>query len=127
MRSIPVDTSKVQFIGTGKVAERAEYVQLSDGSRKRSGNQAKDETTGLPVFVVDVLVNDPENNRAEIAGVKIAAAEAPQTQLGQPVQFRDLVAVPWVDDARRVQMSFRAAGIEIGGHGRGHKPAENAA
>lgn len=127
MRSIPVDTTKVQFIGTGKVAERAEYVQLSDGSRKRSGNQAKDETTGLPVFIVDVLVNDPENNRAEIAGVKIASAVAPETQLGQPVIFRDLVAVPWVDDARRVQMSFRASGIETQGHGRGHKPAENAA
>ncbi|MBN9274424.1 MAG: acetoacetate--CoA ligase, partial [Mesorhizobium sp.] len=38
------------LLGTGKVAERAEYVELSNGERRRSGNQAKDETTvSLPI------------------------------------------------------------------------------
>ena len=127
MRSIPVDTTKVQFIGTGKVAERAEYVELSNGERRRSGNQATDPDTGLPLYVVDVLVNDPEAQRAEIAAVKIPSATPPETQMGQPVNFRDLVAVPYVDNrSNRVAMSFRASGIDTG-HQRGGKPQENAA
>lgn len=115
MRSIPVDTTKVQFIGTGKVAERAEYVELANGERRRSGNQATDENTGLPLYVVDVLVNDPDSQRAEIAAVKIPSNVPPETQMGQPVNFTDLVAVPYVDNrSNRVAMSFRATGIDNG-------------
>ena len=73
MRTIPVDTTRITLIGTGKAAARAEYVELSDGSRKRSGNQAKDETSGMPMWVVDVLVDDDDADRAEVISVKVAS------------------------------------------------------
>ena len=113
MRFIPVDTSKIQFIGTGKAAARAEYVELSDGSRRRSGNQAKDVDSGMPLWVVDVLVDDPESDRAEVVGVKVADWNEPITPKWQPVRFKNLVAVPYVDQrSNRVGLSFRADGIE---------------
>lgn len=113
MREIPVDTSKVQFISTGKAAARAEYVELSDGSRRRSGNQAKDQDSGMPLWVVDVLVDDPDSDRAEVVGVRVASWDEPITAKWQPVKFRSLVAVPYVDrSSNRVALSFRAEGIE---------------
>jgi hypothetical protein len=122
MRTIPVDTNQITFIGTGKAAARAEYVELSDGSRRRSGNQAKDTESGMPLWVVDVLVDDPDSDRAEVIGVKVAAWEAPVTKLGQPVRFANLVAVPYVDQrSGRVALSMRADGIE------GAAPAAKAA
>ena len=112
MRTIPVDTSKVQFVGTGKAAARAEYVELSDGSRKRSGNQATDDN-GVPLWVVDCLVDDDEADRAEVVGVRVAAWDEPKTQKWQPVRFVNLVAVPYVDrGSSRVALSMRADGIE---------------
>jgi hypothetical protein len=112
MRTIPVDTTKIDFISTGKAAARAEYVELSDGSRRRSGNQAKDES-GMPLWVVDVFVDDPEADRAEVVGVKVASWDEPIPPKFQKVKFRNLVAVPYVDQrSNRVALSFRADGIE---------------
>ncbi|WP_214370667.1 hypothetical protein [Pseudonocardia sp. H11422] len=115
MRAIPVDTSRVQFIGTGKAAARAEYVELSDGSRRRSGEQAKDDH-GVPVWVVDVLVDDDESDRAEVVGVKVASYDEPRTEKWKPVRFVNLVAVPYVaQGTNRVALSMRADGIEGAG------------
>jgi len=108
-----VDTTRIQFIGTGKCAERAEYAELSDGQRRRTGQQAKDKDSGMPLWVVDVLVDDDEADRAEIAGVKVAAWEEPKTTKWQPVRFVGLVATPYVDQGtNRVKLSFAAQGIE---------------
>ncbi|MEK6441855.1 hypothetical protein [Pseudonocardia sp. T1-2H] len=113
MRNIPVDTNRPGFalIGTGKAAARAEYVELADGSRKRSGNQAKDDT-GVPVWVIDVLVDDPDADRAEVVGIRVSSWDEPKTAKWQPVRFVNLVAVPYVDQGGRVALSMRADGIE---------------
>lgn len=113
MRSIPVDVSRVSFIGTGKTASRAEYVELSDGSRRASGNQAKQEETGLPLWVVDVLVDDDTARRAEVVGVVVASYDEPVTQKWQPVRFRGLVATIYADRASgQAKVSLKAEGIE---------------
>lgn len=113
MRQIPVDTTRITFIGTGKAAARSEYAELSDGSRRRTGEQAKDKDSGAPVWVVDVLVDDDEADRAEVIGVKIASWDEPKTTKWQPVRFRGLVAVPYVDSGSgRSALSFRAEGID---------------
>lgn len=113
MRRIPIDTTRISFVGTGKAAERAEYVELTDGSRKRSGNQAKDQETGLPIFVVDVLVDDDEADRAEVIGVKILSKYPPETAKWQPVRFINLTAMAYTDQrSGRVAFSFTADGIE---------------
>lgn len=121
MRSIPVDTNRVALIGTGKSAARAEYVELSDGQRRRSGNQAKDDN-GVPVWVIDVLVDDPEADRAEVVGVRVSSHDEPTTEKWKPVRFKNLVAVPYADRSTgRVALSMRADGIE--GQAQAHKPA----
>jgi len=123
MRSIPVDTNRVSLIGTGKAAARAEYVELSDGSRKRSGNQAKDDS-GCPVWVIDVLVDDPDADRAEVVGVRVSSWDEPKTEKWKPVRFTNLVAVPYADRSTgRVALSMRADGVE----GQGHQAPQKAA
>ncbi|MEK6440122.1 hypothetical protein [Pseudonocardia sp. T1-2H] len=112
MRTIPVDMSRVSFIGTGKAVERAEYVELSDGSRKRSGNQAKDES-GVPLWTVDVIVDDDDAMRAEAVGVTIASHDEPRCEKWKPVKFRDLVATIYVEQGtNRAKVSLKASGID---------------
>lgn len=124
MRNLPIDTSRVAFIGTGKTAARAQYAELSDGSRRRVPDaQAKDDN-GVPLWVVDVLVDDPDADRAEVVGVRVASFDEPITAKWQPVRFKNLVAMPYVDrQSGRVALSFRADGIE----GAASKPAEHKA
>lgn len=113
MRAIPVDTNRVRFIATGKHAARAVYAELTDGSRKRVPDSHDKDENGCPMWTVDVLVDDPEADRAEVAGVKIASYEVPETRLGEEVRFIGLVAVPYVaQGTNRVAMSYRAEGIE---------------
>lgn len=110
MRLIPVDTARVRFVGTGKTAERAEYGELSDGSRRKTGNQDKNDA-GVPMWVVDVLVDDPDAARAEIAGVKVPSWDPPVTRLGAEVRFVGLCVKPWVQ-GNFVQLSWQAEGLE---------------
>lgn len=113
MRAIPVDTARVRFIATGKHAARAVYAELSDGSRRRVPDSHDKDDQGRPLWVVDVMVDDPEADRAEIAAVKVATYEVPETRLGDEVRFVNLVAVPYVAQGTgRVAMSYRADGIE---------------
>ncbi|MDN5918667.1 MAG: hypothetical protein L0I76_26820 [Pseudonocardia sp.] len=124
MRWIPIATDRIQFIGTGKVAEVAEYVELSNNERKRSGNQAKDLDSGMPMWVCDVMVFDPEAARAEVVGVKVAALDQPQTTMGQPVNFHNLRALGYVlNGANRVSYTFRADGLDQGHQKAGDKAA----
>jgi hypothetical protein len=120
MRRIPVDCTKVRFLGTGKVAERAKYAELSDGSRRRVPDQQETDDQGRPMWVVDVLVDDPDADRAEIASVKVASYDVPTTKLGELVRFVNLTALPYVlQGSNRVALSFAAESIEgIGQQGK---------
>lgn len=123
MKEIPVDTNKVTMIGTGKAAKRAEYVEMSDGSKRKSGDQAKDDH-GVPIWVIDVLVDDDDTDRAEIAGVRVSTHDEPRIEKWKPVKFVNLRAKPWVDSGgnfSKVAFSWLADGIE----GQGHKPQQN--
>ena len=112
MRSLPVDLTRIAFIGTGKVIEKGEYVELSDGSRKASGQQAKDDA-GTPLWTVDVIVDDDDARRAEAVGVTVASYEEPKTPKWQPVRFREVTATIYLDQrSGRPAVSLRAEGIE---------------
>ena len=127
MRRIPIDTTRITFVGTGKAAARAEYVEATDGQpggerrTVRSGNQERDKDSGLPMWVVDVLVDDDEADRAEVIGVKIASHDEPATAKWQPVRFRNLTANVYTGRDGRPALSFRADGID--GAPAAHKPA----
>jgi hypothetical protein len=113
MRRIPVDTTRVRFVGTGKSAARARYAELSDGSRRRVPDQQETNEDGVPMWTIDVIVDDPETDRAQIASVKVAAYEVPSTRLGEEVRFIGLTALPYVmQGSNRVALSFTAESIE---------------
>lgn len=115
MRRIPIDCSRVRFVGTGKSAARAVYAELSDGSRRRVPDAQDKNDQGVPMWTVDVLVDDPDADRAEVAGVKVASYDEPVTKLGVEVKFVGLVALPYVaQGTSRVALSFSAEGIETG-------------
>lgn len=120
MRRIPVDTSRVSFVGTGKVAARAQYAELADGSRRRVPDAQDKNEHGVPMWVVDVLVDDDEADRAEVVSVKVASWDEPRTDKWKPVKFHGLVALGYVaQGTNRVAYSFTADGIE----GQGGKAA----
>ncbi len=112
MRNIPVDTSRLTLLASGKLMPKAEYAELSDGSRRRVPDaQAKDRETGLPLWVVDCFLDDDEEEgRAEVVGVTVAMREKPQVQKFRPVHFEGLVASAYVRDGRTA-FTFRATGI----------------
>lgn len=85
-----------------------------DGSRP----QQVDKDTGLPMWSVQVLDADPEaGKREKTMNVKMTAKHQPvppENSTGMPfcpVEFGDLVAVPWIDDngpRPRLAWSLRA-------------------
>jgi hypothetical protein len=68
---------------------------------------------GRPLWTVDVIVDDPDADRAEIAGVEIASVEVPEVKLGEEVRFIGLTCLPYVGQGtNRVALSWSAEGIE---------------
>ncbi|WP_224392832.1 hypothetical protein [Pseudonocardia sp. ICBG1293] len=94
------------------MTSKAEYAELSDGSRKRvPDSQATDCETGLPLWVVDCFLDDDsEEGRAEVVGVTVVSREKPQVKKFHRVDFIDLVATAYMRDGRPA-FSFRASGI----------------
>jgi hypothetical protein len=112
MRRIPVDTTAVRFIATGKGAARSKYAQMSDGTSRRVPDQHETDDQGRTIFVIDCMVDDPDAERAEIASVKVPSHEEPVTTFGQVIEFEGLVALPYVQQGTsRVAISFSATGI----------------
>lgn len=113
MRNLPIDSNKISLLASGKIMPRAEYGELSDGSKRRiPGSQAKDLATGLPLWIVDCFVDsdEDEDGRAEVVGVLVSSYERPSVQKFRPIEFVDLTANPYVREGR-VQFSWRASGI----------------
>lgn len=88
VRNIPVDGARFELVAAAEPAEVPEWVELSDGSRRPSGNQAKDPESKLPLWVVDCLVLDQE--RAATVGVQVAAPVAPEVRVLSPITFEGL-------------------------------------
>lgn len=121
MRRIPVDTTRVNFIGSGKVAARAQYAELSDGSRRRVPDAQDTNEHGVPLWVVDVYLDDDEADRAEVVSVKVASYDEPKNDKLKPIKFVNLVALGYVQQGTsRVAYSFTADGIE-GQGGKAHQ------
>lgn len=114
MRNIPVDSTQIRLLASGKVMAKSDYAELSDGSRKRiPGAQATDRATGLPLWLVDCYLDSDEvEGRAEIVSVTVSCYEVPEVRKLAPVQFVGLVAVAYVRD-NRVAFSFKAQGIAL--------------
>ncbi len=86
IRTLPVDTNRLQLIAASAPIASPEWVELSDGSRRPSGNQSKDDD-GRLVWIVDCLASG--GDRAEVIGVQVVGDE-PQVEPLQPVRFEGL-------------------------------------
>jgi hypothetical protein len=107
MRNIPVDTTQITLLASGKLMPKPLYAVLADGSRKRVPDKQAEEE-GIPLWVVDCyLDDDEEEGRAEVVGVTVGSFEKPAVKKFQPVQFEGLVARAYVRDGR-VAFSFSA-------------------
>jgi hypothetical protein len=108
IRTLPVDTTRLQLLAAGPVTASAEWVELADGSRRPSGNQAKDQETGRRIWVVDCLVTGGE--RAEVIGVQVMGDE-PQVEPLTPVEFVDLEVRVSKSRAGAIAQYWSAAGV----------------
>jgi hypothetical protein len=99
-----------------------EAVPDYDASTKERPVQQRDKTTGLPVWRLSLIDQDPEARRGqELVAVKFAAAQppvlpgdvVPGTEL-RAVELIGLAVIPWVDDKDqrpRLAYSMWATGL----------------
>jgi hypothetical protein len=96
--------------------------------------QSKDKTTGLPLWVVEVIDADPQA-RTRTVKVKVAAGQqpvlppAPTNSPFVPVEFTGLTVTPYVTQAGRLAYSIKAAGVRSPSRhgGRNNSDAKEAA
>lgn len=86
MPSFPIDSSRAVMIATGKVMPVTEWTD--DG--RRTDVQKRDPNTGMPVWLIDCLVDDDDAARAVVAGVEVPALDEPKIAKFRPVVFEGL-------------------------------------
>lgn len=111
MATLPLDGSKITLIATGKVRPVAVYAEMADGSNKRVPGAQEKTDFGLPLWAVDVLLDDEDATRAEAITVKVPCTDEPQVPKFQPVTFQGLTCKPYADRSGRVALSMRAEAI----------------
>jgi hypothetical protein len=106
-----------------------EAVRDFDASKDGRFVQAKDKTSGLPVWQVDVIDGDPDA-REKTVRIKVAASDQPALPpppAGMPflaVEFTGLTVTPYVSQSGRLAYSLRASGVRPPVASRGRAGAE---
>jgi hypothetical protein len=91
--------------------------------------QSKDKTTGLPLWVVEVIDADPQA-RARTVKVKVPAEHqpalppSPASSPFVPVEFTGLTVTPYVTQAGRLAYSIKAAGVRAPGNHSGRRGSD---
>ncbi|ALE72590.1 hypothetical protein AD006_12385 [Pseudonocardia sp. EC080610-09] len=111
MRTLAIDQSRTKFIYSGLCVPKSEYVQLSDGSTKRSGNQASNDE-GVPLWTMDTFVDDENATRAEAIGITVPSYDEPKAGRFQSITFQGLVATIYTDRNGQPAVSLKATGID---------------
>lgn len=124
LRSLPVDAVRLNLVAASNTAVAVpEWAELADGSRRPSGNQARekreDGSNGAPLWVVDCLAAGEE--RAEVIGVQIASPDQPQVAQFQPVRLEGLVVRVSVGKDGKPRQYWNADGVA----GKGGPPPEH--
>ena len=122
MPALAIDQSRTTLVAASATPEPAPaYAELSDGSRRRiPDRQAVDADTQIPVWIVHALLMTLGAGKPEMVRVKVTSPSVPVVPpMFTPVDFVDLVAVPYVDSqSGRVALSFRASGIRASAAGK---------
>ena len=104
LRNIPIDLRKL----TGLLCTSAPEVR----SDMVTGEVRTDRTTGLPLYLVGVLVKVQGERRAYVLDVQIPGEPAGLIE-GEPVTVEGLEAAPWERDGRS-GVTYRATSIRPG-------------
>jgi hypothetical protein len=131
--AIPVEFATV-FPRGAYAAGVFEPVRDFEASKAGRFVQSKDKTSGLPLWMVEVIDADT-SARDKTARVKVAAADQPSLPAapasGVPfvaVEFTGMSVTPYVSQAGRLAYSLKATGVRAPGRsGRGTESREGAA
>jgi hypothetical protein len=115
---LPIDGASFALIGTGKFRAVPKYAELADGSRRSvPGSQA--DIDGVPLWTVDVIIDDDDSDRSEAVAVKVTSHNPPEVAKFRPITFTGLTCMPYLDRrTNRVALSFTASGIANGSGGK---------
>lgn len=112
MANLPIDASQITLIATGKVRPVAVYAEMADGSKRRVPDAQEKTDAGVPLWAVDVQLDDDDANRTEAISVKVPSHDEPHPAKWQPVMFKGLTCKPYVPSGgRQVALSMRAEGL----------------
>lgn len=124
MATLPIAAERITLVATGKVRPVPVYAEMADGSRKRVPDAQEKNDNGVPIWAVDVQLDDEDADRTEAIAVKVASMEQPEPPKWRPVEFQGLTCKPYVPNGgRQVQLSMRAEGISMPGSGSAPKAA----
>ena len=107
LRNIPVDLGQLSgLLCTSAPEVRADMV---------TGEVRTDRTSGLPLYLVGVLVKVAGERRAYVLDVQVPGEPAGLVE-GRPVTLEGLEAAPWERDGRS-GVVYRAKAVRPGGPG----------
>ena len=97
---LKLETSQMSFLVTKAPEPRRDFGKTE---------QKVDKATGLPIWVLDVLAQEPDGGQVIRVSV---AGEQPRVTQGQMVRVEGLEAIPWVQFEKKTSgTAFRAFSI----------------
>jgi hypothetical protein len=126
---IPVEFGTV-FPDGAYAAGGFEAVRDFDASSGDRFVQSKDKASGYPLWTVEVIDADA-TARNRTVKVKVAAEYQPVLPNGPagspfvPVEFTGLTVTPYVNQAGRLALSFKASGVRAPGRNAGRPSSES--
>lgn len=93
-RELPLDTARLVAVALG-VEEVQEWAEMPTGGRRPTGNQARHEDTGHPLWNVGVMLSTPGGEAIGTCLVAVASVEKPVVMAGEVVQLDGLRATVW--------------------------------
>lgn len=114
MATYAIDSSKQPMIATGIFEEAKEWEDKPGGGRRPSERQSRDENTGMPLWLVEVLYPQTNFGRTEssTAKVRVGSPETPSIEALKPISFGGLeVDIRVNGKTGRLMESWRAEAL----------------
>jgi hypothetical protein len=110
---LPLDQERMpQLISAGTTVEPIKEFTQGSNVPPAERAQARDKQTGQPLWRIFVFLAGEDGARPEMIPLKIAAPVEPRPgPFGSLLELEGLTAVPYVDNAGRVAISYKATGI----------------
>lgn len=110
-----VDTTATQILSGGTVEPVTIWAELSDGSRRPTGEQERDERNRHIWRVSAILPALGDRDKAEIITVQVASMDEPQVgNLAEPLMFDRLQVRPAVNRrSGQLALYWSAEGVRL--------------